>query len=154
MKKGLLQLAILACGGLAVLSGGSAASAVECPEGTLHAGSEVSSLVECNLDDEGQPDLMDTVIQVINVIVGIIGVLAVAVIVIGAVFFVTSQGDAGKVARARNTILYGIVGLVVALLAFAIVNFVLSAVFGNGGGTTSEGANDGESSSVESESEE
>ena len=43
--------------------------------------------------------------------------------------FATSQGDSGKVAKARNTILYGVVGLVVALLAFAIVNFVLSSVF-------------------------
>ena len=108
---------------------------VQCPDGSLHAGDMVDSYAECNLDNTGQPDLMDTVTQILNVIVGIIGVLAVAVIIIGAVFFVTSQGDAGKVARARNTILYGIVGLVISLLAFAIVNFVLGAVFGGGSGS-------------------
>ena len=79
--------------------------------------------------------LMETVTGILNVVVGIIAVMAVIVVIIGGVFFVTSQGDAGKVARARNTILYGVIGLVVALLAFAIVNFVLGAVFGGGSGS-------------------
>ena len=52
-------------------------------------------------------------------------------IVMGGISFATSQGDASKTTKARNTILYGVVGLVVALLAFAIVNFVLGAVFGS-----------------------
>ena len=50
-------------------------------------------------------------------------------IVMGGISFATSQGDTAKVAKARNTILYGVVGLVVALLAFAIVNFVLNSIF-------------------------
>ncbi len=76
-------------------------------------------------------DLMGILTTIINVIVGVIGFVAVVMIVVGGIGFVTSQGDTSKVAKARNTILYGVVGLVVALLAFAIVNFVLSAVFGN-----------------------
>ena len=72
---------------------------------------------------------MSILTTVINVIVGAIGFIAVVMIVIGGISFATSQGDSGKVAKARNTILYGVVGLVVALLAFAIVNFVLSSVF-------------------------
>lgn len=73
--------------------------------------------------------LMDTIKNIINVVIGIIGMLAVIMIIMGGISFVTSQGDTAKVAKARNTILYGVVGLVVALLAFAIVNFVLSNVF-------------------------
>ena len=122
-------------GCLGVLGATADTYAVTCPAGSLKEGQDLPSYAECNLDNTGQPDLMDTVTQILNVIVGIIGVLAVAVIIIGAVFFVTSQGDAGKVARARNTILYGIVGLVISLLAFAIVNFVLGAVFGGGSGS-------------------
>lgn len=49
------------------------------------------------------------------------------------VLFVTSTGEASKTTRARNTILYGVVGLVISLLAFAIVNFVLGSVFKVGG---------------------
>lgn len=74
---------------------------------------------------------MGILTTVINVIVAVVGFLAVVMIVLGGISFVTSQGDTAKVAKARNTILYGVVGLVVALLAFAIVNFVLSNVFGS-----------------------
>lgn len=73
--------------------------------------------------------LMSTINTVINVIIGIIGMLAVIMIIVGGINFVLSQGDTAKVTKARNTILYGVVGLVVALLAFAIVNFVLTNVF-------------------------
>ena len=51
-------------------------------------------------------------------------------IIIGGLYYVTSQGDPGKVKRGKDTILYGIVGLVIAFLAIAIVNFVLVDVFG------------------------
>ena len=67
---------------------------------------------------------------IINVIVGLVGIISVAVIVIGGISFATSQGDTAKTTKAKNTVLYGVVGLVVALLAFAIVNFVLQSVFG------------------------
>lgn len=79
----------------------------------------------------GNEDLMGTLTTIINVVVGVVGFVAVAMIVMGGISFATSQGDASKTTKARNTILYGVVGLVVALLAFAIVNFVLGAVFGN-----------------------
>ena len=74
-------------------------------------------------------DLMGTLTTIINVALGIIGFVAVVMIVMGGVQYTTSSGDAAKVTKAKNTILYGIVGLVVALLAFAIVNFVLANVF-------------------------
>lgn len=80
-------------------------------------------------DGVNKDGLTDTVKAVINTIIGIIGMLAVIMIIIGGINFVTSQGDAAKVTKARNTILYGVVGLIVSLLAFAIVNFVLTNVF-------------------------
>jgi hypothetical protein len=72
---------------------------------------------------------MDTVNTIINVIIGVIGFVAVVVIILGGVQYTTSAGDPGKVKKAKDTILYGIVGLVIALLAFAIINFILSSVF-------------------------
>lgn len=78
----------------------------------------------------GKNDLMGTLTTIINVIVGMVGFVAVAMIVMGGISYATSQGDAAKTRKAMNTILYGVVGLVVALLAFAIVNFVLVNVFG------------------------
>ena len=73
--------------------------------------------------------LMGTLQIVINVILAVLAFVTVAMIIIGGINYSTSQGDAAKVKKAKDTILYGIVGLVVALLAFAIVNFVLVNIF-------------------------
>ncbi len=70
-------------------------------------------------------DLADTFTTVVNVIIGVVGFLAVIMIIVGGITYTTSAGDAGKVKKAKDTIMYGIIGLIVAILAFAIVNFVL-----------------------------
>ena len=77
----------------------------------------------------GKGDLMGILTVIINVVVGVVGFIAVAMIVLGGINFATSQGDTSKVTKARNTILYGVVGLIMAILAFSIVNFVLANVF-------------------------
>ena len=69
--------------------------------------------------------------NIIYVIIGVAGVIAVIMIVIGGINYTTSAGDSAKAKKAKDTILYGVIGLVIALLAFAIVNFVLMNVFGN-----------------------
>ena len=73
--------------------------------------------------------LMETVKNIINVALGVIGLIAVVMIILGGVQYTTSSGDAAKVKKAKDTIMYGVIGLVVALLAFAIVNFVLGNIF-------------------------
>lgn len=67
---------------------------------------------------------------ILNAIVGVLGLVAVVVIIIGGVTYMTSSGDASKVKKAKDTILYGIIGLIVAALAFAVVNFVISGILG------------------------
>lgn len=74
-------------------------------------------------------DLMSILNLIINVALGVIGFTAVVMIIMGGVQYTTSSGDAAKVTKAKNTIMYGVVGLVIALLAFAIVNFILTNVF-------------------------
>ena len=74
--------------------------------------------------------LMTTLQTILNVVLGVIGFVAVVMIIVGGLQYTTSSGDTGKVTKAKNTIMYGVIGLVIALLAFAIVNFVLSDVMG------------------------
>lgn len=62
---------------------------------------------------------------IVNVLLFIIGAIAVIMIIIGGILYVTSAGDSGNVTKAKNTILYAVVGLVIAFLAYAIVNFVI-----------------------------
>ena len=67
-----------------------------------------------------------TVKTVTDVLLFIVGAVAVIMIIIGGIRYVTSNGDGNQVTAAKNTILYSVIGLVVALLAYAIVNFVLN----------------------------
>lgn len=112
---------------LAALSPIPVNAAVTCPDGTIHANTQKNNLAECNVT--GGNTLMSTVQKVINVILSVMGIIAVVMIIIGGIQYTTSSGDPQKATRAKNTILYAIIGLVVALLAFAIVNFVLASVF-------------------------
>ena len=69
-----------------------------------------------------------------NIIIGIIGVLGVAcviVMIVGGVGYMSSAGDSGKVEKAKKTILYGLIGLVVSALAFAITNFAIGIITGS-----------------------
>lgn len=63
--------------------------------------------------------------RVVNVLLFITGAVAVIMIVVGGLRYVISGGDSSAVNSAKNTILYAIVGLVLAIFAYAIVNFVI-----------------------------
>lgn len=80
----------------------------------------------CNEAKKGTDGAPVLVQQLINTLLYVIGIIAVIVIIVGAIRYVTSDGDSNKVSSAKNTILYAVIGLVVAMLAFAIVNFVVA----------------------------
>jgi multisubunit Na+/H+ antiporter MnhB subunit len=61
------------------------------------------------------------------VLLFIIGAISVIMLIIGGIRYVVSGGDSSAVTSAKNTILYAIVGIIVALLAYALVNFVLTS---------------------------
>lgn len=65
---------------------------------------------------------------IVNVLLFIIGAISVIMLIIGGIRYTTSAGDSGNVTAAKNTIMYALIGLVVAFLAFAIVNWVLGAI--------------------------
>ena len=66
--------------------------------------------------------------NILNIFTYIIGAVAVLMMIIGGLRYVTSNGDANQVSSAKNTILYAAIGLVVAAMANAIVNFVLTNI--------------------------
>ena len=69
-----------------------------------------------------------TLTNISNTILYIVGIISVVMLIIGGIRYVVSGGDSKKVTDAKNTILYAIIGLIIALLAYAIVNFVLNAL--------------------------
>ena len=66
-----------------------------------------------------------TIGNILSATFTVIGGLATLFLLIGAVRYVTSNGDQGQMTQAKNTILYAIIGIVVSLSAFAIVQFVV-----------------------------
>lgn len=62
---------------------------------------------------------------IINILLIAIGILSVIMIIIGGFRYTLSGGDENAVRSAKDTILYSVIGLIVAILAFVIVNFVL-----------------------------
>ena len=70
----------------------------------------------------------DFFVTIANTAIMWAGIIAVVMIVVGGIFYVSSNGDAGKVVKAKNTILYSVIGLIITIVAAAIVNTVLGAL--------------------------
>ena len=84
---------------------------------TLKAGGEVNIPDELTADEILQNGL--------NIAYFLAGVIAVITIIVGGIMYATSSGDSGAVAKAKNLILYSVVGLILVLSAFAITNFII-----------------------------
>jgi hypothetical protein len=76
----------------------------------------------------GTLSLTDGFKSVANILIFIVGAVSVIMIIIGGLRYVLSGGDSAGVKSAKDTILYAIIGVIVAALAFAAVNFVVSRV--------------------------
>ena len=73
----------------------------------------------------GGDDLVGNITNIINAVIAVLGIVCVVVMIIGGINYMTSSGDAGKVKKGKDTILYGLIGLIICVLAFALVNFVI-----------------------------
>lgn len=92
--------------------------------------SAVDVFEECEQQDssicEGQNSAPNMIEIVINTALFILGMVAVLMIVIGGIRYTTSAGNPSQTKSAKDTILYAVIGLVVAIMAYTIVNFVLN----------------------------
>jgi len=81
--------------------------------------------VNKDLCAKNKESLTSFIKPLVNTALFILGAVSVVMIILGGIKYTTSTGDTKNVESAKNTILYAVIGLVVALLAYAIVNFVL-----------------------------
>ena len=77
------------------------------------------------------PDLTEVVKNLLNAALGVVCLISVIMVIIGVFYYMTSQVSPERVQKGKNTILYGIVGLIICLSAFAIVDFVLAGLSGS-----------------------
>jgi hypothetical protein len=64
---------------------------------------------------------------ILDIVLTITGALALLVMAVGGFRYVLSRGDPQAVAQAKDTILYAVIGLVISIAAFSIVNYVVNA---------------------------
>lgn len=102
-----------------------AVAATPAPVAALDVECQSANAGQCNLVKSNQK-LDNQVWRILQVVFGILGGIAVIMIVIGGFMYSVSAGDAGKVKNAKNTILYAVIGLVIASFATAIVSFIAS----------------------------
>lgn len=92
--------------------------------------------LQCGVDSAGTSDTSGKSLfgangifkQIASILIFIVGAIAVIMLIIGGLRYVLSAGDSKNVTAAKDTILYAIVGIVVALLSLALVNFVTSSI--------------------------
>ncbi len=68
--------------------------------------------------------VVQTIQRIISILLFIIGIIAVVVIVIAGIMYATSGGNAEQTKKAKDAILYAVIGIIVAVMAYAIVGFV------------------------------
>lgn len=116
---GLLLVPVLAVA-LGVLAPGVEVSALSLQDG-VGTTQATDSDVPTTLTGEG-----GVFTTVVNVLLFVIGAVSVIMLIIGGIRYTVSGGDSNAVTGAKNTILYAIVGLLVAFFAFAIVNWIIT----------------------------
>jgi len=123
MKKSIISIAIMICAvfGASVLSTASlpGSASAQVSDGINTA--TTSEMKGKSID--GDKGLIKTVV---NVLLWAVGILSVIMIIFSGFRYITSAGDASKTKSARSTLIYSVVGLIVAIMAWAIVNMVIN----------------------------
>ncbi|MEK7538199.1 MAG: hypothetical protein AAB619_04485 [Patescibacteria group bacterium] len=72
----------------------------------------------------GNADLKQTVINILNLALGLLALVAVVMIIVGGFTWLTASGNEEKVDKAKKIISAAVIGLIIVLLAWAVVIFV------------------------------
>lgn len=75
--------------------------------------------------DPKNNDVYNIIGNIVQILIAVTGIVSVIMIVIGGITYATSAGDPSQTKRGKDTVIYAVVGLVVAIMAYAIVGFVL-----------------------------
>lgn len=89
------------------------------PQGQILSGAAAAG----NCNATSVPKLASAIVNILSIVVGIVAVI---MVIYGGFRYITSGGDAGRVASAKTTLIYAVVGLIIAALAQFIVHYVLN----------------------------
>lgn len=108
----------------------SSVAAVSAQNGFISPGDNPGAVASAT---GGQGSLRQLVLQIVNFFLGFLGLIAVVMIIYGGFLYVSAAGKEDKIEQAKKIIMYSIIGILIILLSFAIVNTILGA--GTGGAT-------------------
>jgi len=109
------------------------APVVDATNFTVQGGANAARGTDQTADLFGETGVFRTITDVLLFVLGAVSVI---MIIIGGLRYVISGGNSTNVTAAKNTILYAIVGVIIALLSYAIIHFVLGSFTGGGGSGT------------------
>lgn len=98
---------------------------------TMANAAPVDVLQSCNGNPEGRVcqgggnTVFEIIKGIVSLLITIAGIISVIMIIVGGIKYATSGGDAKAISSGKDTLVYAVVGLVISIMAFAIVNFVL-----------------------------
>ena len=119
----LMPALLLSVALVAPTTAGAVAAGCDITSGGINNGIECATPAESKKQLVGDGGIFQTVV---NILLFIVGAISVIMLIVGGIRYVVSGGDQSAVTGAKNTILYAIVGIVVAFLAYAAVNFVIT----------------------------
>lgn len=73
-------------------------------------------------------DVIGVLNKIANLLIEIATPIAIIMVIVAGFYFITAQGDPGKIEKARTMILWVLIGMAVVLLAKATISFVVSMV--------------------------
>lgn len=126
MMKRLLIAAILLASllSLPLLAGGTAGAldifGTACDDATANSEVCQRSVTNPISGTEG------VILRVVSILSFVIGVASVIMVILGGLKYITSNGDANSISSAKNTILYAIIGVIVAVFSRVIVQFIIT----------------------------
>ena len=126
MKKIIYQCmaGLIAIAGVVALFGTGSVLALD----PLKAGCDNAPSSEFCQQTKNAKQTVPTLVQnIVTTLLYVLGVISVIMIIVGGIQYALGGGDSNQLTRAKNTILYAIIGLVVALLSYGIIYFILNA---------------------------
>ena len=85
---------------------------------------DMKKIAGCDEPTGKNKDVVGIVQSAVNVVISLVGMLAVFSIIYGGFTYITAQSDPAKIKRGKDMVVYAVVALVVAFLAYGIVIFV------------------------------
>ncbi len=127
------KLALLIAAGtiLATLFSGGSAFAVDPLDGACTTTPDSPACQRSGTDANGNPLNPLTgeggaIMRIASIIAILTGIASVIFIIVGSIKYTTAGGDARNIESAKNTVMYALIGLVVAISAQAIIAFVIN----------------------------